>query len=256
MKKKFQNQEFMWVVRVYEKLNGEEPQKYELDEFATEEEALNKLKEEYEYALKEFNIYDSEFEGNKARYRTRYYGRIDGWCNMWIVKQKTNYLDMTIEEFYDKCEYKYGSKDNSTTSSEGSETGGFLMELTDEIWWHWSPYSSFKLQGYYYSPHPDDCVFKVIAEGIGDGIHYHGRSYYRDVKMSEVVEDIKNEDVAYYNRFISNVKQVVDAGGVYILDSRRQGNESNYILHNYKDDFCITGSEGGYIEHITAKVKE
>jgi cell pole-organizing protein PopZ len=52
---------------------------------------------------------------------------------MWIVKQKTNYLDMTIEEFYDKCEYKYGSKDNSTTSSEGSETGGFLMELTDDM---------------------------------------------------------------------------------------------------------------------------
>ena len=234
MEKTSKDQEFQWVLRVHETYyNGEEDQKYEEDTFATEEDALDRLKEMYETALKEYKIYDSAFEGHKATYRTKYYNKIESHVCMYIKKEKKNYIDMTMEEFYDKISFIYGDEEELTSSAESYETMGRLMDLTNEKWIYNSPYNTFKLQVYYYGSHPDDCCYKIIGKGFGD--NNRGREYSRDSKMSEVIQDIKNEDNEYYNMFLSNVKKITDVGGEYYIDYNRQQCEYSMLLEI--DDF-------------------
>lgn len=252
MKKRNKEQEYQWVLRICETyFNGEDNQQYEEDIFTNEVDALDRLKEMYEDALKEYRIYDSSFDGHRAEYRTRYYNRIDSCVNMYIKKEKTNYLDMTIEEFYDKISFIYGDEqDHLTSSAEAYETTGFLMDLTDEKWIFKSPYMTFKLQVYYYGSHPDDCCYRIIGKGFSDD--NKGREYYRNDKMSKVLQDIKNEDNEYYNIFLSNIKKITDSGGEYIIDTHRQKYEYEY-LYNRMNEFCLKNI-GKNIVSVTAKM--
>lgn len=237
MENKIKDNEFQWVLRVYEKYyNGEENQKYEEDIFSTEKEALDRLKEMYESALKEYRIYDSSFDGHKATYSTKYYNRIESDVCMYIVKEKINYIDMTIEEFFNKTSFIYDMKEVDCCSAEAYETNGFLMDLTDERWIFDSPYRTFKLQVYHYGPDSYDCCYRIIGKGFSDDDK--GREYYRDDKMSKVLQDIKNDDNEYYNIFLSNIKKIIDSGGEYIIDIHRQEYEYNYLLHRM-NEFCL-----------------
>ena len=251
-KKRFTEQEYQWVLRVikHDYYDSEEDEQYEEDVFATEEEAQSRLKELYEKALEDYDIDRSSFDVNRAEYAD-----VDGSVRMYIKKEKTNYLDMTVGEFYNKVSFIYGDKQGLTSSAEAYETSGFLHDLTKEDWIYNSPYLSFKFQVYYYSPHPDDVIYKIIGDGFGDILDFGGMSLSRDTKMSEVLQDIKNEDDEYYATFLSNVRKITDNGGEYLLDRERQKLEYYYIYKQNKDEFCID-SIGNNKVRITAKVKE
>lgn len=252
-RKRFTEQEYQWVLRVYEwNIGDEDDAQYEQDVFATEEEAQNGLKEMYEKALEEYEIYDSSFDVNKAEYRPIFYDEV-GRVKMYVHKEKTNYLDMTVGEFYDKMSFIYGDKQGLTSSADAYETVGFIADLTDEDWIFKSPYYTFKFQVYYYSPHPDDVIYKIIGNGFGG--EHRGMELYRDDKMSKVLQDIKNEDDEYYTALLSNVKKITDIGGEYVIISNRQEEEYRYLLWEHKDEFCISWKKGNKVA-IIAKVKE
>lgn len=252
-RKRFTEQEYQWVLRVYEwNFEDEEYEHSEKDVFATEEEAQTRLKELYEKALEEHDIYKSSFDVNKAQYFPIYYNEV-GDVKMCIHKEKTNYLDMTVGEFYDKMSFIYGDKQVPISSAEGYETVGFIADLTDEDWIFKSPYYTFKFQVYYYSPHPDDVIYKIIGDGFGR--EHRGMELYRDDKMSKVLQDIKNEDDEYYTALLSNVKKITDMGGEYVIISNRQEEEYRYLLWEHKDEFCISWEDGKKIA-ITARKAE
>ena len=252
-RKRFTEQEYQWVLRVIEwNFEDEEYEHSEKDVFATEEEAQTRLKELYEKALEEHDIYKSSFDVNKAQYFPIYINEV-GDVKMYVHKEKTNYLDMTVGEFYDKMSFIYGDKQGLTSSAEAYETVGFIADLTDEDWIFKSPYYTFKFQVYYYSPHPDDVIYKIIGKGFGD--EHRGMELYRDDKMSKVLQDIKNEDDEYYTALLSNVKKITDMGGEYVIISNRQEEEYRYLLWEHKDEFCISWEDGKKIA-ITAKAKE
>lgn len=246
MLEKIEGQEYQWVLRVYDwYYDGEEDQQYEDGVFATEEEALERLKEEYESRPVYCDF--STFEGHKAVFTTRDYR-----VALKVVKEKTNYLDMTIEEYYDKISFNYGSKQGLTSSAEAYETPEFYLHLDfDEKWLMSSPYASCRLQFYQYAPHPDDCCFRLV--GCGFTTDCYGKSYCRNIKMSEVLQDMKNDYNEYYTAFLSNVKKITDMGGKYLLDINWQSMEFYYMMDK-KDEFNID-FDGRFIT-ITAKVKD
>ena len=108
MEKEIKNQEYQWALRINESYYDEfdEDTKYE-EIFTTEDDAINALKEEYEYALKEYETCNSELDLKKhqATYNIKYNDEIVGYVDMCVVKQKTDYLDMTIEEYWNKVEF-------------------------------------------------------------------------------------------------------------------------------------------------------
>ena len=212
MEKEIKNQEYQWALRINESYYDEfdEDTKYE-EIFTTEDDAINALKEEYEYALKEYETCNSELDLKKhqATYNIKYNDEIVGYVDMCVVKQKTDYLDMTIEEYWNKVEFLNGSEQIGESSAEAYETQIFLSELSEEDWIFISPYYTSKFKGFWYGSHPDDCIYHVQGEGFNSNYHLE---YYREDKMRKVLQDIKNEDEKYYTTIMSNIKEITDAG--------------------------------------------
>lgn len=251
MEKEIKNQEYQWVLRVKETYYDEfdDDSRYE-KKFTTEEDAINALKEEYEYALKEYETCNSELDLKKhqATYNIKYNDEIVGYVDMWVVKQKTDYLDMTIEEYWNKVEFLNGSEQIGESSAEAYETHIFLLDLSEEDWIFISPYYTSKFKGFWYGTHPDDCIYNVQGEGFHSNYHLE---YYREDKMRKVLQDIKNEDVKYYTTIMSNIKEITDAGCKYIIDTNREEYIFRYIT-SYQNEYKVEGhwDNGMYI--ITA----
>jgi DNA-directed RNA polymerase subunit RPC12/RpoP len=252
MEKEIKNQEYQWVLRIDESYYDEfdEDTKYEKI-FATEEDALNNLKEYYEYVSKKYEIYDSELDlkEHNATCRIKYNDEIVGRVNMWIKKQKSDYLDMTVEEYWDKVEFLYGSEQIGVSSAEAYETDIFLSELLREDWIHISPYYISKFKVFYYGMHPDDCIYHLQGEGFNND--YYHREYYRETKMREVIQDIKNEDAKYYTTIMSNIKEITDAGCKYIIDINRDEYIFGYIF-SHQNEYKVEGHLEDSIYTITA----
>ena len=252
MEKEIKLQKYQWVLRVMETYYDEffdDNSRYEKI-FVTEEDAINALKEKYEYALKEYETCNSELDLKKhqATYNIKYNDEIVGYVDMWVVKQKTDYLDMTIEEYWNKVEFLNGREEIGESSAEAYETHIFLSELSEEDWIFISPYYTSKFKGFWYGSHPDDCIYHVQGEGFNNDYH---REYYRETKMREVIQDIKNEDEKYFTTIISNIKEITDAGCKYIIDKNREEYIFRYItLH--QNEYKVEGhwDNGMYI--ITA----
>lgn len=251
VREKIEKQGYKWVLQVYDDGKCGDDQRYVGCIFATEEEAMNRLKEIYESALKERNIKASFNEERRAAFFTTYYHkRVENNMSIYVVKEKINLMDMTVSEFYDKISFDYGSEN---VDFDCYITSGFLSNLTEEDWVFTSPYSRFKLRLYRYGSHEYDCCYHIIGE-YGSELFNRGIEFYRDDKMTTVLEKIKKEDDAYYTTFLSNVRKITDAGGEYVLDMRRQDYECRYMLRK-KDEFSVRIGEDSRI-YITAKVKE
>lgn len=231
---------YQWALRVKEIYYDDFDEDTQYEEiFESEEEALNELKEKYEYDLEENEICDSEInlKDKSATYSIEYNDEIVGRVHMWVVKQKSDCLDMTIEEFWHKISFIYGEEEITNCNAEAYETQAFLSKLSEERWIYVSPYYTFKLKGFWYSPHPDDCIYHIEGDGFSNDYY---KSYSRETKMRDILQEIKNDDEKYYKTILSNIKEITDSGCKYIIDINRQNYIYDYItLH--QNEYNVKG---------------